>query len=200
MNGVRSNTIAKIRGARITDRGRIASMATLHLTQAKHGTPWTLDLGEASVRVTGPPTLPQYEIPRAEAETRIGLPSLLENRRTIGIALGGGKFVELSPNKQAVAALKTYFDGAIAAAGPEAIRSLRSRGWRTTLVGAAILAAGVVLTATAREGPGVDAKGDGMSTFYHGAIAVGLVVVLRGVWTLARAARVGRSLEDSPTG
>lgn len=173
-------------------------MATLHLTQAKHGTPWTLDLGEASVLVTGPPTLPSYEIPRGEAETRIGLPSLLENRRTIGIALGGGKFVELAPNKQAVAALKDYFDRAIAADGPEAIRAIRRRGWRTTLVGGAILAAGVVLTVVAREGPGVDAKGDGMSTFYHGAIAVGLVVALKGIWTLARAARVGRSLDDDP--
>ncbi len=179
---------------RTTARRRNLSMAILHLTQAEYGTPWTLDLGEASIRVTGPPTLPSYEIPREEAETRIGLPSLLEHRRTIGIVLGGGKFVELAPDRRAVAALKAYFNRALAAAGPDAIDSLRARGWRSTLFGGAIFAAGVAFMSLTN--PGFDPKGNGTATIFHGMIVIGLVVALQGVWTLARAAKVVQSQDD----
>ena len=175
-------------------------MATLHLSQAKYGTPWTLELGDDAIRATGPPTLPTFEIPRGEAERRITLPSVAANRKTIGVTLGGGKYVELTSEKSALAALRAYFNAALAAAGPEAIRSLRARGWRTSLFGAAMLAGGVLFLVQSLNDPALAAKGEGTMTIYRGLILVGMIVTGQGIWTLNRAGRAARISRDGGPG
>lgn len=171
-------------------------MATLRLTQAKYGTPWTLELGDDAIRASGPPTLPTFEIPRGEAERRISLPSLASNRKTIGVALGAGKYVELNPEKPALAALRAYFLAALAASGPEAIRSVRAQGWRTALFGAAMLGGGVLFLTLSPRDPAPVAQASGSLTIYRGLILVGAIAAGQGAWTLIRAGRAAGALRD----
>jgi hypothetical protein len=165
-------------------------MALVSLTEAKKGgETWQLELEPEEARLSDPTRNLVARIPRGAAEQRILLPSFSENRSKISVLTDDNKLVSFNPDKPAIAEIKSYFNAALAAAGPEAIAALRGKAIRDLAIGVIAAAAGIGLTVLSYLHP-TEKDGTSKSTVFYGLVIFGLIMVGRGIMNLSRAGKV----------
>jgi hypothetical protein len=100
---------------------------------------WSLLLREDGLFVADPWNRWAASIPRADFERRVTLPSFAESVKDLGFRMDGGELIWFEPQKQVLDAIRQYRSAEVATKGPEAIRSLRTRGW-WFLIGGSVMA------------------------------------------------------------
>ena len=167
-------------------------MPEVTLTPAKKGETgtWRLSLGDDQSRLFDPQGNLVTEFAKAAAEQKILLPSFSENRKNISIWVSNDKIILFQPDKEALAAIKGYFNSALAGAGPEAIAVLKRSGYRNLAIGVIATIAGVGLTVGSMMFPTKDANGQEKSVITYGLVIFGLIQTGRGVMALMRAGKI----------
>src|SRR5262249_15130270 len=110
--------------------------------------------------------------------------------KTIWVQTAADKVIQFNPDKEAVSAIKSYFNASIAAGGPEAIAALKRSGLRDLGIGVAAALLGIGLTVASLMHPTEDAQGGSKSTILYGLVLFGLIWAGKGIYTLVRAAKI----------
>jgi hypothetical protein len=158
------------------------------------GEVWTLDLGADGATVQDARRAVRGEYGRAEVAEQFRLPSFSESVKQLRIPIDGELWY-FDVARADLKEIKAYLDQAVVAAGPEAVRAVRNRALRDTVIGAGVFVAGVALTVGSYLRAAQNPAG-GQYVVTYGLILVGLVMVGKGVYGLVRYGRLQKLAQE----
>jgi hypothetical protein len=146
----------------------------------RKGQVWSLDLGPQQVIVRDSIGTAVGSFTPEEAISNFQMPSFSENIKYFGILLGGTVH-RFDVPKEGLREIKALVNRSIAAAGPEAVQSVKRRAIRDTLIGAVCAAGGIALTIGSYMSAANKPEG-GSYTITWGLVLFGLVMIGKGVY------------------
>lgn len=154
------------------------------------GQEWTLELGADKVVVRDASGRTVGEFPPADAASRFQMPSFSDNIKYFGITLGD-QIRRFDITKDGLREIKAFNNRLVASAGPEAVRSVRSKAIRDSLIGAACAIGGVVLTIGSYLSAANNPEG-GRYTVTYGLVIFGLVMLGKGAYGFSQYGQIKR--------
>jgi hypothetical protein len=151
----------------------------------KHkGESWTLDLGDEGAAIRDAAGKVRAEFAREEAAEQFLLPSFSESVKQFRAPVEGELWY-FDVARDGLKEIKACLDQSVVAAGPEAMKAIRNRAIRETLIGSAGVIGGTALTVGsylhAAQNPG-----GGEYYVTYGLILFGLVLLGKGIYGFLR--------------
>jgi len=151
---------------------------------------WTLELGEEKALLKNATGATVGEFTPADVLERLQLPSFSKSIKYLIIPVGQDK-IQFDVGKNELQQVKDFMNRSVVKAGPEAVRSVRNKAIRDTLIGAACTVGGILATIlgylSATRNPG-----GGSYYIFYGVVLFGLVEVGRGLYGFHRYATLKR--------
>jgi hypothetical protein len=160
------------------------------------GETWALDLGEERAALRDAAGAVRGEFTREEAARQFLMPSFSESIKQFRIPVDGQLWY-FDVAKPDLAQIKAYIDQSVVAAGPDAVRAVRSAAIRDGAIGALAVAAGVGITVFSLMRAENDPEG-GMYFVMYGPILVGLVMLGKSVAGFLRYTKLKAHADAAP--
>jgi hypothetical protein len=161
----------------------------------KHkGEIWHLDLGGEGATIRDAAGNVRAEFTPEQAAAAFTLPSFSESIKQFRAPINGEEWY-FDVGKEGLKEIRAFMDAGVVAAGPEALKSLRSKAIRDLLVGAAMAVGGAVLSVMSFQQAANNPQG---GTYYvtYGLVIAGLVALGRGGYQLSRHNRLKQIAEQ----
>jgi hypothetical protein len=146
----------------------------------RKGELWTLDLDDRKAVVRGPAGDLVGEFLPEDGVEHFQMPSFSESIKYFGVLLRG-ELHRFDVAKSDLKQIQLFINRTIAAAGPEAIQAVRNKALRDTLIGAACIVVGVVLSVGSFLAV-ADKPEEGTYYVVYGLPFFGLIMVGKGIY------------------
>jgi hypothetical protein len=148
------------------------------------GEQWVLNIGDSVTTLIKPDGQPLLEWTPAQVEQGVEFPSFSKSIKYVGFNVAAQGMLQFAVDAATVKALRGFANRGIASRGPEAVRSVLHKAIATSLVGAAVLCAGIVFLAITIHEIATDKSDTNGSPHRVGFITaiVGFAILCRGIY------------------
>lgn len=143
------------------------------------GETWLLDLDGEKAVFKDPTGKVIAEVAPQQAVAHFQMPSFSENIKYFGLR-AGDKLLQFDVSKPDLKKIKDFVNRTILAKGPEAIRAVRNRAIRDSVIGVACTVGGVVVTIAGYAAAASNPQGEKYTIFY-GLALFGLIMIGKGI-------------------